>query len=237
MTFRPLNVLISHECSGVSRRAWRALGHHAYSCDLLPATDGETVAHLQSDGVEAMRRGTPIHRAPWDLVITHHVCRYLANSGSLRLYLGGKKVNGWDMDRFAKMQYGAEGFRDQFMIDEYRGPLCAENPVMHKWARNIINLPEIKRQTVQPYHFGDDASKATQLWLRGLPALVLPAKNTWFPPRFVNGLPRWSNQTGSGQNKLGPSAHRAHVRAITYPGIAQAMAVQWSSYLLNLNKS
>lgn len=282
MTFRPLNVLITHECSGASRRAWRALGHSAWSCDLLPAADGETTHHLKMDAIAAMRRGCPkvsvrgfvngpsgIVFEKWDLVITHHVCRYLANSGALRLYKGGKKCNGLDIDRWAKMRDGAEDFRRQFLIGEYQGPLCAENPVMHCHAREMIdaegiaeaNGVTITRQTIQPYQFGDDASKATQLWLRSLPDLTLPPKSAWFPPRAVcpkchaveqgapdlveralttgciecgaKCLPRWSNQTDSRQNKLAPSESRAAVRAVTYPGIARAMAEQWSTYLLS----
>lgn len=249
MTFRPLNILISHECSGVSRRAWRALGHNAYSCDLLPATDGEKEFHLQGDGIAAMRRGCPrvtaggtVFHDPWDCVLTHFVCKYLANSGSLRLYRDGKKANGLDLDRYAKMRDGGEDFRRQFLVGEYQGPLAAENPVMHYHAREIIDIEGIAEangvsisiQTIQPYQFGDDASKATQLWLRDLPALVVPPRSQWCPPRMViDGKPRWSNQTASGQNKLGPSEHRAATRAITYPGIAQAMAAQWSAYLLS----
>ncbi len=77
-----------------------------------------------------------------------------------------------------------------------------------------------------PDMFGDDASKATCLWLRGLPELV-PTKR--IAPRMVNGRPRWANQTDSGQNRLSPSPDRAFLRSITYPGIADAMADQWGS--------
>jgi hypothetical protein len=107
-------------------------------------------------------------------------------------------------------------------------------------------------QSIQPYEFGDDASKETCLWLQGLPLLV-PTK--YVEPRMVcpncgnsshiesavkwsgcpecgaeAGLlkPRWANQTDSGQNRLGPSEDRARLRALTYQGIADAMAAQWS---------
>jgi hypothetical protein len=268
MTFRPLNVLITHECSGNVCREFRALGHSAWSCDILPRTDGNVTHHILGDGIEAMRRGRPTDGAKWDLVITHHVCRYLANSGALRLYNGGKKCNGLDVDRWAKMRDGAEDFRRQFLVGEYQGPLCAENPVMHCHARELIdaegiaeaNGVTITRQTIQPFQFGEDASKATQLWLRDLPELTANPAN-YFPPRAVcpkchaveqgapdlvnraltqgciecgsKCLPRWSNQTDSGQNKLAPSEHRAATRAITYPGIACAMAEQFSAYLLS----
>lgn len=87
-------------------------------------------------------------------------------------------------------------------------------------------------QTVQPYEFGDDASKKTCLWLKNLPKLVKDPKDR-VPGRIVGvdkrGRPieRWANQTDSGQNKLAPSEDRAHIRSITYPGIAKAIAEQY----------
>ena len=79
-------------------------------------------------------------------------------------------------------------------------------------------------QIVQPYEYGDDASKQTCLWLNRLP-LLQPTR--YVAPRWVDGKPRWSNQTDSGQNKLPPSDDRAKLRSKTYPGIADAMATQW----------
>jgi hypothetical protein len=80
-------------------------------------------------------------------------------------------------------------------------------------------------QTIQPHQFGHDASKATCLWLKGLP-LLTPTKH--IAPRLVDGRKRWGNQTDSGQNKLPPSADRWKIRSETYQGIADAMANQWS---------
>ena len=81
-------------------------------------------------------------------------------------------------------------------------------------------------QIIQPYNFGEDASKATCLWIKGFPIL----KNTeYYPPRIVNGKKRWGNQTDSGQNKLGPSDDRKEIRSRTYPGIAKAIAEQWAN--------
>jgi len=97
---------------------------------------------------------------------------------------------------------------------------------MHKYAKEIIQADQ--SQSIQPYDFGEDASKRTCLWLGGLPEL----KGTeYFPPRIVTvegkQYKRWGNQTDSGQNRLGPSADRAKIRATTYQGIADAMADQW----------
>lgn len=77
---------------------------------------------------------------------------------------------------------------------------------------------------IQPYQFGHDASKATCLWLKGLP-LLTPTQE--IPPRIVDGRKRWGNQTDSGQNRLPPSKDRWKIRSATFTGIATAMAQQW----------
>lgn len=89
-------------------------------------------------------------------------------------------------------------------------------------------------QTIQPYHFGDDASKRTCLWFNGLLPLRIPAERDWHPGRMVEWpagsgkmVRRWSNQTDGGQNKLAPSDDRWAERSRTYPGISRAMAENW----------
>lgn len=263
MTFRPLNVLVAFECSGAVRRAFRALGHSAFSCDLKPATDGSKtgVTHIQMDAISAIHAGRPTDGAKWDLVIAHPPCTRLCNSGVLRLYIGSKKINGIDRAKFDEMRGAAGLFRQ--VIEAVECPLCVENPVMHGHARKLIGFGAMERQQIQPNWFGDDASKGTVLWLSGLPRLQW-SMETYCYPRYVcpqcgktirypdseawrlpNGhvscpvctpqkmLPRWANQTDSGQNRLPPSASRAAERAVTYPGIAKAMAEQFSAYLLN----
>ena len=79
-------------------------------------------------------------------------------------------------------------------------------------------------QYIQPYEYGEDASKKTCLWLKGLPPLK-PTK--YVEPRIVNGKKRWGNQTDSGQNKMTPSDSRGHDRSLTPQGWADAMAGQW----------
>lgn len=224
-----MNVLIACERSGVVREAFNAYsGVHAVSYDLAPAEDGRTDFHIQGDAIDALRR------REWDLVIAHPTCTFLCNSGSLRLYRGGKKANGLDVLRWYKMQEAAEFFRKFFT--QYGGFLCVENPIMHGHARKIIGLDLVDRQNVQPYYFGDDASKATVLWLRGLPRLTYDPRKI-HPGRRVSWkghmVTRWSNQTDSGQNRLPPSPTRAMDRARTYPGLAAAMAAQWIPFLLN----
>lgn len=222
---KTLRVLIACECSGVVREAFRARSHVAYSCDLKSARDGSPF-HIVGDALEILRRGceiTPGVFVPWDLVIAHPPCTFLCHSGVLRLYKDGKKRHGTDFYRWAKMRDGA-AFFDAF-AQVYSGPLCIENPVMHGHAFTLLSesTQMMDRQTVQPWQFGEDASKATVLWLRGLPRLTLNP-GSFFPPRIVNGKKRWGNQTDSGQNKLAPSPTRGALRAVTYSGVASAMA-------------
>ncbi len=222
-----MNVLIACERSGVVREAFRRKGHDAYSCDLAPAEDGSP-HHIQDDALKVMtRRITSVSHIIWDLVIAHPPCTRLANSGSLRLYKDGKYANGRDWEKWQEMERGALFFRQFFILTPPGTKLCVENPIQHCHAREAHGCGK-PTQIVQPYHFGDDASKATGLWLRGLPPLIM---GNFHPGRYVekNGrrLQRWSNQTDGGQNKLPPSPTRAIERSKTYHGIAEAMAEQW----------
>lgn len=220
-----MRVLVACESSGRVREAFRALGHDAWSNDLLPAEDGSNY-HMQVDALVAMKE------AEWDLMIAHPPCTYLCNSGVWALKVLDKEYYK-DTDVVRRKAYvnkvnsrwfDMEDAREFFMtLWEANIPkIVIENPVPHKYAK----LPPYT-QTIQPYMFGDDASKRTCLWVKGLEPLSIPPKDQWVPPRIVNGLPRWSNQTDSGQNKLGPSETRASERSRTYHGIANAFAAQW----------
>jgi hypothetical protein len=210
-----MNVLIACEESQQVCKAFRRRGHEAYSNDLLPCSGGHPEWHLQMDAREA------VFLKEWDLVIAHPTCTRLCNSGVLRLYVGGKKENGIDPVKWEEMESAAAFFK--FFLDLDVAKVAVENPVMHGYAKQRIGMDQ--SQIIQPHQFGEDASKATCLWLKNLPPLQ-PTLN--FPPRIVDGKKRWGNQTDSGQNKLAPSTHRAKDRSVTYFGIAEAMAIQWS---------
>lgn len=212
-----MKVLVGCECSGVVRRAFRALGHDAWSCDLQASDDGSEF-HFQCDLCAQIGDG-------WDMLIAHPDCTYLANSSVGRLHHippnpGKGKIYG--EARWHAMREGAEFFKT--LLECAIPRVCIENPVMHGHALTIVGRSH--SQTIQPFNFGDDASKRTCLWLRGIPKLK---PTCYIEPRLVNGKPRWANQTDSGQNKLTPSADRAKLRSETYPGIAAAMAEQWSN--------
>lgn len=193
-----MKVLVACEYSGRVREAFRAKGHDAYSCDLLESEDN-SAHHIVGDCLSLLT-------LDWDLMIAHPPCTYLAVSG---------------------MHWTTRGLRDpqltedalefvQALMNAPIPKICVENPVSVISSR--IRKPD---QIVQPWHFGEDASKKTCLWLKGVPLLVatnlLPGDNKT----------RRGNQTASGQNKLAPSADRWKERSRTYIGIANAMADQW----------
>ena len=194
-----LRVLIACEYSGTVRNAFRKLGHEAVSCDLLPTESPGP--HYQGSVLDIMGDG-------WDLMIAHPPCTYLCSSG----LHWNKRI-----PERAATQAAAE-----FVVKLWEADIpqvCIENPV--GCLPRFIGPAE---QWVQPHQFGHDASKKTGLWMRGLPALV-GTKD--IAPRIISGRPRWANQTDSGQNRLGPSEDRWKLRAMTYQGIADAMAQQW----------
>ena len=190
-----MNVLVACEFSGVVREAFRKLGHDAWSCDLLPSEiPGQ---HLQCDIRKILDYGF------WDLMIAHPPCTDLSVSGAR--YFAAKRADG-------RQQASIDFFMD---LANAPIPLIAiENPI--GIMSTIWRKPD---QIIQPWMFGHPESKATCLWLKGLP--TLHATNI-----LVNSG-RWNNQTPSGQNKLGPSPDRAMNRSRTYAGIAAAMAEQW----------
>lgn len=239
-----VRVLIGCEFSATVRDAFRACGHNAWSCDLLPTT-GDPRWHLQCDVITVLDQ-------EWDLGIFHPDCTYLTASAEWAYGDGPyhQKVKPETLTgaaRRAARNYSV-GFVKRLM-DAPIHRIAVENPIGCLSSR--IRKPE---QIVQPYEFGHDARKATCLWLKNLPPLTLdPAhyvKPRMFCPEckqcssydaaFGHGCehcgaeagilkPRWANQTDSGQNKLTPSADRWAARSLTYPGIAEAMAEQWGS--------
>lgn len=207
--------LIGCEFSGVVRRAFRSRGIDAWSCDIRPAADGDP-HHIQGDVLSAINQG-------WDGGIFHPPCTYLTIAAEWAYGNGPyhQKVKPETLVGEARREARREAlvfFRA--LLDAPISKIAIENPV--GVVSSAIRKPD---QVVQPYQFGDDASKATCLWLVGLPKL---RHTSSVEGRLVNGKRRWANQTDSGQNRLSPSADRAALRSTTYPGIADAMASQWT---------
>lgn len=195
-----MKILVACEYSGRVRDAFIAKGHNAMSCDILP-TDVPG-PHYQGDVRDILYDG-------WDMLIAFPPCTYLCSSG----LHWNKRVPG----RQEKTNEALEFVR--LLLNAPIEKIALENPV--GCISSQIRKPD---QMIQPYDFGDDASKRTCLWLKNLPQLTATG---YVEPRVVRGKKRWGNQTDSGQNRLGPSDDRAKIRSLTFQGIANAMADQW----------
>lgn len=213
-----MRVLVACEFSGVVRDAFIARGHDAMSCDLLPTE--APGPHYQGDVRDILGDG-------WDLMIAHPPCTYLTNSAAWAFTDGPyhQKVRPGTLVGSARREAREQALA--FVRALLGAPIpriALENPIGCIGTR--IRPHD---QKIQPYQFGHDASKATCLWLKNLPKL---RPSGFVEPRIINGRPRWSNQTDSGQNRLSPSERRWMDRSVTYQGIADAMAAQWSAAAL-----
>lgn len=180
-----MKVLVACEYSGTVRDAFIAAGHEALSCDLLP-TDIPG-PHYQGDVRDVLHDG-------WDLMIAHPPCTHLAVSGAR-----------WFKDKQAEQAEALDFVR--LLLDAPVERIALENPISVISSR--IRKPD---QIIQPWQFGHGETKATCLWLKGLPKLT--------PTDIVDGRE-------ARVHKLPPSADRWKIRSTTYKGIAEAMAQQW----------
>ena len=216
-------VLIGYSACPLTRTAFEAAGHEAWTCDLLPARDGHR-RHIQGDVWGALLLGQP-----WDMAVLHPMCTYLTVSAAWAYGDGPyhQKVKPGTLVGAARRAARDEALTNFRALLDLPFPVAIENPGMSFVSKAIRPADQI----IQPYEFGDDASKATGWWLtRGLPKLVIdPAARV--PGRIVNGRERWANQTDSGQNRLSPGDGRWLERSKTYPGIAAAMGAQWGAWL------
>jgi len=182
-----LKVLIACEYSGIVRDAFIARGHDAMSCDLLP-TDVPG-PHYQGDVTQILDDG-------WDLMIAHPPCTHLAVSGAR--HFAAKKASG--------VQDEALDFV-RLLLNSNISKIALENPISIISSR--IRKPD---QIIQPWQYGHGETKATCLWLKGLPKLT--------STNIVEGR---SDRI----HKMPPSPDRWKLRSTTYQGIADAMATQW----------
>ncbi len=187
-----LKILVACEYSGRVRDAFAKMGHFAMSCDLLPSD--APGFHYQGDVIDILDQG-------WDLMIAHPPCTHLAVSGAR--HFAAKRESGVQQQALAFVQQ---------LLDAPIPKIALENPV------SIISS-EIRKpdQIIQPWQFGHGETKATCLWLKGLPNLI--------PTNVVGGR---SDRI----HRMPPSPDRWKLRSTTYQGIADAMAAQWG---LNAN--
>jgi len=181
-----MRVLVGCEYSGRVRQAFRNIGHDAWSCDLLESEDGSPF-HIQGDVI-------PLLSEDWDLAIFHPPCTHLAVSGSR-----------WFKDK-VKEQAEALAFV-QTLMDAPIPMIAIENPISVISSR--IRKPD---QIIQPWQFGHGETKATCLWLKGLPKLT--------PTNIVEGRE-------ARVHRMSPGPDRWKERSRTYQCVADAMAAQW----------
>tara|TARA_R110000824_G_scaffold4307_5_gene20630 strand:- start:24 stop:695 length:672 start_codon:yes stop_codon:yes gene_type:complete len=216
--------LVACEYSGRVRDAILEQGIDAVSCDLLPSEVGGP--HIIGDVTDLLQKR-------WAGIVAHPDCTFLTGAAAWAL-------KDPDFDRYPDVGYhqrvqpgtltGAARRAARQKAGEFAALIWAsptervaiENP--RGGLSSFIRGGDL--QEVQPHEFGDDASKATVFRTRGLTKL---AATHHVEPRFVDGKPRWANQTDSGQNRLSPGPDRWKERSRTYPGIAKAIAMQWAA--------
>lgn len=213
---KKLRVLIACEFSGIVREAFRARGHDAVSCDLLPTE--RPGPHIQGDVLEHLEDG-------WDMMIAFPPCTYLTVTG-----------NKWMKDEFRsrfpnRLRDRVEAIR--FFVELWLAPIekiAIENPI--GIMSSVLRSPD---QIVQPCYFGDAERKTTCLWLKGLSPLRHLGKKTMFEEATHVEPELYTYQDGRTdgcwhvKTMSLPAEERMKERSRTFPGIANAMAEQWGS--------
>ncbi len=201
-----MKVLIACEESQEVCKAFRNLGHEAYSCDVMPCSGGNPDWHIKADVLTQLNSG-------WDLMIAHPPCTHLSVSGARHFK---KKIAS------GEQQEGIDFF--MALINADIPMIAVENPICIMSSK--YRKPD---QIIQPYEHGHSVSKSTCLWLKGLPKLK--------PTKIVDKgeFKEWIDKNGKKKrqhlwyyNAL-RQKNTGALRSKTFPGIAKAMAEQWSN--------
>lgn len=209
-----MKILVACEESQAVTKELRKLGHQAFSCDILPCSGGHPEWHIQGDVLEQLDKG-------WDMLIAFPPCTHLAVSGARHF---AKKI--------------ADG-RQQQGIDFFMKMVNA--PIPKKAIENPIGIMSTKyrkpNQIIQPWQYGDKAQKSTCLWLEGLPNLIptnIVEKGEFVEFVSKKGVkkrqPKWYFDA---LKKAKTPQERSTLRSKTFPGIAKAMATQWTKNSLS----
>jgi len=213
-----MKILVACEESQTVAKAFRNLGHDAYSCDIMECSGGHPEWHIQGDVIcllngyctfTTMTGATHTLPSTWDMIIAFPPCTYLSKAGSTILYPTLGNIN---IERYQKGLLAREFLMT--ILNANCPRIAIENPTPNK----VYNLPP-PSQVIQPWHFGDPNTKRTLIWLKGLPPLF--ATDLIIPKHSCNAKnPNWN--TGR--------KNRAVLRSKTFDGIANAMASQWGRY-------
>ena len=211
-----LRVLVGCERSRIVADAFEELGHEGWSCDLLPS-DRPSNKHIRGDVREVLETGV------WDLfVVLHPPCTRLCNSG-VRWITGEPPEGKTQVDMLRELAEGARFFGD--MLNAKVPHRAVENPVMHKYAKALIEGFRKHSQSVQPWQFGfdedgpDNEKKRTCWWLNELPKLV--------PDGTLDGT-----TARDSVHSASPGVDRGHRRSTFFPGMARALAEQWAGHVV-----
>jgi hypothetical protein len=201
-----MKILIACEESQAVCKAFRAKGHEAYSCDVLPCSGGHPEWHIEGDVLEVLDRD-------WDMMIAHPPCTFLSRAGTRWLFPKGKL-------NIQRYEEGKKAKRFFEVLKNSNIPLIAvENPIPHK----VFDMPE-PTQIIQPFEYGHPLTKRTCLWLKGLPKLE--ATNV-VEPEYYYCKKGWRHSKLNGWSQKRKSQ--------TFAGIAKAMAEQWGNLPIDKN--
>lgn len=236
-----LKVLIGCEESQTVCKEFRALGHEAYSCDIQDCSGGHSEWHIKGDVIAEAYSGK------YNMLIGFPPCTHLANAGGC--HFEKKRADGRQKEAIIFFKNLMSAPIEMIALENPVGILCSDYIVKHfpdlVSGLNKINLPRKPDQVIQPFYFGDEIRKYTCLWLKNLPPLVWTKTNDLFlQSQYV--VPKEPNRFYIRKGKYRPGTKRklywqdliskkdrAKIKSKTFPGIAKAMATQWSEYILN----
>lgn len=196
-----MKILVACEESQRVCKAFRELGHEAFSCDILPCSGGHPEWHIQDDVLKHLNDG-------WDFMIAHPPCTYLSRAGTRWLFPKGKL----NEERYKKGVQAKDFFLK--LLHSEIPMIAVENPYPHK----IFDMPK-ESQIIQPYQFGHTHQKATLLWLKNLPPLK--------PTKIVE--PEYYICSKGWRHSKFTANWDAKEKSKTFEGIAKAMANQWGN--------
>lgn len=207
MNDRVLKVLCACEESQAVTIQLRKLGHEAYSCDIQECSGGHPEWHIQGDCI-------PLLSEPWDLLIAFPPCTYLSYAG----------ISHWNQPGRLELREAAREFFMKF-VNAPCEHIAIENPV--GYMNSVYRKPD---QVIYPYQFGDNYMKRTCLWLKNLPLLVPDYQLPKPDPLYIQENGKRSGKCRYWVDTVkGPRAERQKIRSKTFPGIARAMAYQFTN--------
>ena len=207
-----MKVLVACEESQTVAKAFRELNIQSYSCDILDCSGGYPEIHIKGDALKEAYSGN------YDLIIAHPPCTYMSKAGARFMYPTAGRINNNRLVLALKAK--------NFFMALYNAPckyVAVENPTPLK----CVELPP-HSQAIQPYQFGHPYSKRTLLWLKNLP----PLEHTNVLTEWTTFLPSNTGGKKRGQSYSRGVAKNATEASKTFKGIAEAMAQQWSQYII-----